>query len=324
MMDRRAFLAGTGAVLLAAPRAAEAQPAGKVHRIGVLGVPAPPPPGTPRLPAFHERLRELGYVEGRDYSVEYRSAEGNYDRLAGLAAELVRARVDVIYVGGNNAAKVVRDVAGGIPVVSVSCDGFMLVASLARPGGNLTGVTCMRIELTGKRLEILKETVPSAHRIALLYNPIEGPEALQLAQAAARQLNVDLVPVPVVSVKEFEAALDAVRQARPDALFVNPDAILFSRRQQIAAFVRTHRLPAIEPFSEFVDAGGLMSYGASNRDLLQRAAELVDKILKGAKPGDIPVEQATRFYLAINMNAAKALGVTIPPSILLRADKVVE
>lgn len=158
----------------------------------------------------------------------------------------------------------------------------------------------------------------------LLYNPIEGPEALQFARAAAQRLNVELMPVPVVSAQDFESALRGVSQAHPDALFVNPDAILISRLRQIAEFARIQQLPAIDPFSYFVDAGGLMSYGPSFRDLFRRAADLVDKIHKGAKPGDIPVEQATRFYLEINMKAAKALGLTIPSSILLRADKVVE
>jgi putative tryptophan/tyrosine transport system substrate-binding protein len=182
----------------------------------------------------------------------------------------------------------------------------------------------MRIELSAKRLESFKEAVPKATRVALLYNPAEGPEALEFAEAAARQLKIVLLPVPVVSAKDFETALDSVRQQRPDALFVNPDAVLFSRTRQIAEFALKHRLPAIEPFSEFVDAGGLMSYGASVLELNRRAAELVDRIFKGTKPNDLPVEQATRFYLVINLKTAKALGLTIPPALLMRADQVIE
>ena len=302
-----------------APCATEAQQAGKLFRIGALYVPT-----AGKALNIIGRLGELGYVEGRDYSIEYRYADGNYDRLPELAADLVRARVDVIFASGNRAAQVVLDATDSIPVVSVSCDAFTLVTSLTRHGRNLTGVTCMRIELTEKRLEIFKETVPKATRVAVLYNPVEGPEGLQFTEAAARRLNVALVPVPVLSTKDFETALDSVRQQRPDALFVNPDAVLFSRHQQIAEFALKHRLPAINPFREFVAAGGLMSYGSSSRDLARRATELIDKIFKGAKPSDLPVEQATRFYLVINMKTAKALGLTIPPSVLLRADEVIE
>ena len=320
----RVTLAALVLSIFLAPCATEAQQAGKLFRIGALVVPASPPPGSPLFPNVIPRLRELGYVEGRDYSIEARWAEGNYDRLPELAADLVRARVDVIYASGQKAAQVALEATNSIPVVSMSCDGFTLVTSLARHGRNLTGVTCMRIELTEKRLEIFKETVPKATRVAVLYNPVEGPEGLQFTEAAARQLKVALVPVPVLSAKDFEAALDSVRQQRPDALFVNPDAVLISRHQQIAEFALQHRLPAINPFSEFVAAGGLMSYGSSGRDLGRRAAELIAKIFEGAKPGDLPVEQATRFYLVINMKTAKALGLTIPPSVLLRADEVIE
>jgi putative ABC transport system substrate-binding protein len=323
MMDRRIFLT-TAAGLLAVPLAVEAQQAGKPFRIGILAVPEAPPPGTLSPNPFRDRLRELGYVEGRHFSVEFRSAGGNYDRLPQLAADLVRARVDLIFAGGTNGAQAALSATDSIPIVSVSCDAFTVVTSLARHGRNLTGVTCMRIELSGKRLELFKEAVPKATRVALLYNPIEGPEALEFAEAAANRLKVALVPVPVLSAKEFEAALDSVRQHRPDALFVNPDAVLFSRTRQIAEFALKHRLPAIEPFSEFADAGGLMSYGASASELSRRAAELVDRIIKGTKPNDLPVEQATRFYLVVNIKTAKALGLTIPQSVLMRADRVIE
>jgi putative ABC transport system substrate-binding protein len=316
------FILALAFALLLVPCAAEAQQAGKLIRIGQLVVPAAGPPGSPR--PIVARLSELGYVEGRDYSMEYRYAEGNYDRLPALAADLVRTRVDMIFASGNTAAQVALEATNSIPVVTVSCDAFTLVTSLARHGRNLCGVTCMRIELTEKRLEIFKEAVPKATRVAVLYNPLEGPEGLQFTEAAAQQLKVALVPVPVLSAKDFEPALDSVRQQRPDALFVNPDAVLISRHRQIAEFALQHRLPAINPFSEFVAAGGLMSYGASSRDLARRGAELIAKIFEGAKPSDLPIEQATRFYLVINLKTAKALGLTIPPSLLIRADQVIE
>jgi putative ABC transport system substrate-binding protein len=304
---------------LVAPLAADAQQAGKPFKIGALYVHT-----AGKAVNIVERLGELGYVEGRDYVIEYRYADNNYDRLPELAADLVRARVDLIFASGNTAAQVALGATNSIPIVSVSCDAFTLVSSLARHGRNVCGVTCMRIELTEKRLELFKETVPTATRLAVLYNPIEGPEALAFAEAAAPRLNLTLAPVPVRSFTEFEPALDAVKQQRPDALFVNPDAIIFSRQPQIAEFALKHRLPAMNPFREFVAAGGLMSYGSSGRDLTRRAAELIDKLIKGAKPSDLPVEQATRFYLVINLKTAKALGLTIPPSVLLRADEVIE
>ncbi len=305
--------------LLAAPLAADAQQTGEPFKIGALYVHA-----AGKAVNVIGRLGELGYVEGRDYVIEYRYADGNYDRLPELAADLVRARVDVIFASGNTAAQVVLRATDSIPVVSVSCDAFTLVSSLARHGRNLCGVTCMRIELTEKRLELFKETVPKATRLAVLYNPIEGPEGLGFTEAAARRLDFALLPVPVRSITEFEPALDALRQQRPDGLFVNPDAIILSRQQQIAEFALQHRLPAMNPFREFVAVGGLMSYGSNSRDLARRAAELIDRLLKGAKPSELPVEQATRFYLVVNLKTAKALGVTIPSSILVRADEVIE
>ena len=308
-----------GLGILVPPRDADAQQARTPFKIGALYVPT-----AGKALNIIGRLGELGYIEGRDYVFEYRYADSNYDRLPELAADLVRAKVDVIFASGNTAAEIVLRVTDSIPVVSMSCDAFTLVSSLARHGRNLCGVTCMRIELTEKRLEIFKEAVPKAIRVAVLYNPIEGPEALQFAEAAAPRLNFTLVPVPVRSNKDFEAALDSVRQQRPDALFVNPDAVIVSRHQQVAEFALKHRLPAINPFREFVAAGGLMSYGSSVRDLSRRAAELIDKLFKGAKPSELPVEQATRFYLVINLKTAKTLGLTIPRSVRMRADEVIE
>jgi len=313
------FVVALALALLAAPLAADAQQAGRPFKIGALYVPT-----AGKALNIIGRLGELGYVEGRDYVFEYRYADSNYDKLPELAADLVRARVDVIFASGNTAAQVVLGVTNSIPVVSMSCDAFTLVDSLARHGRNLCGVTCMRIELTEKRLEIFKQAVPKATRLAVLYNPIEGPEAMQFAEAAAPRLNLTLLPVPVRSIKDFEPALEAVRQQRPDALFVNPDAVIVSRQQQVADFALKHRLPAMNPFREFVVAGGLMSYGSSVRDLSRRAAELIERLLKGAKPSDLPVEQATRFYLVLNLKTAKALGVIFPPSIQALADERIE
>lgn len=305
--------------LLAPLLSSGAQQPGKPFKIGALYV---HPAG--KAVTLMGRLGELGYVEGRDYTIEYRYVEGNYDRLPELAADLVRARVDVIFASGNAAAQVVLRATTSIPVVSISCDAFTLVDSLARHGRNLCGVTCMRIELSEKRLALLQEMIPKATRIAHLYNPVEGPEGLEFAEAAARRLNLKLLPVPVRRNQEVESALEAVRQQRPDALSVNPDAILFGRQKQIAEFALQHRLPAINPFSEFVAAGGLVSYGSNSRDLTRRAAELIDRLLKGAKPSDLPVEQATRFYLVINLKTARALGLTIPESLLKLANEVIE
>lgn len=314
--------------LFLGPFATEAQSAEKVFRIGMLQVQSAPPPDAriPVVEALRERFRELGYVEGKHYSLEARWAGGSYDRLPEAAAALVQARVDVIFTVGNKVARVARDTTDRVPIVSVSCDPYGFVTTLARHGQNLTGITCMTTELSAKRMEIFKEAVPKVARVAFLYNPTDGggPEGLELAKAAASKLNVIVIPVPVVSSVDLEPALASLGSHRPDGLFVHPDVLLFRHRQRIAEFALDQRLPSIDPFAEFVQAGGLMSYGASIKELGRRAAEQMDKIFKGARAGDLPVEQATKFYLTLNLKTAKALRLTITGPILLRVDQLIE
>jgi ABC-type uncharacterized transport system substrate-binding protein len=321
---RRVALVASIPIVALSPFAAQSQPAGKAFRIGNLIVPPAPPPDTWPSRPIPDRLRELGYVEGRDFTVEYRFANGNYDRLPELAAELVRARVDLIVVTGNKGAQAVATATQTIPIVSVSCDAFTVVTSLARHGGNLTGVTCMRIELTGKRLEILKEVVPKVSRVGLLFNPIEGPEALEFAMTDAARLKMKLMPFAVRTPNDVDSALESMTHQLPDALFVNPDAILVTRPRQIADFALRYRLPAIAPFSEFADAGLLLSYGSTTAELNARMVALVEKIFTGDKASNLPVEQATRFRLTVNLKTAKELRLSVPQSILRRADRVIE
>ena len=211
-----------------------------------------------------------------------------------------------------------------IPIVAITCEPFPLVEALARHGRNLTGVTCMTPETVPKRLELFKEAVPRATRVAFLYNPIDGGDGLETARATATALKLQLIPVPLQTVADFEPALETVRREHADGLFIHPDTLIGPRRPRIAEFALQHHLPAVDPFREFPAAGGLMSYGSSLPDLCRRAAELADRLVKGAKVAELPIEQASRFYLIINAKTARALGVTIPPSLLLRADQVIE
>jgi putative ABC transport system substrate-binding protein len=329
-MDRRTFLAGTGAVLLAAPLAAEAQQAGKVYRIGLLQIERRERL-VPFLKAFEEGLRELGYVEGRDFVTEYRFAERQRERLPDLAAELVRLKVDVIVTGTDPGTMVGRQATTTIPIVmalGVDPVGAGLIASLRRPGGNVTGLLfAVGPEILGKRMEHLKEVVPGMSRVACFWNP-DFPRYVALWEAtedAARRLGVTLLPVEVREPREIEGAFARITRERAQALVVIADALALSTvRPEIPALAAKNRLPASYASREAVDAGGLMSYGTSMPDLFRRAAGYVDKILKGAKPGDLPVEQPTKFELVINLKTAKALGLTIPQSLLMRADQVIE
>jgi putative ABC transport system substrate-binding protein len=327
-MDRREFLAGL--VLLAVARAAEAQPAGKRYRVGILspaGVPDPSVVTTPNL--LPMVLGELGYVDGRNLVVERRFAEGKSDRLPGLARELVQLQVDVIFALGGDAVQAARDATTAIPIVMMSGGDPVArgwVGSLSRPGGNITGVTvAAETVLAGKRLELLREAVPGAVRIAVLApgaSPSVGHQ-LEEAQKAAASLRVKLVVVEVHGTA-YDRAFAAIGDGRADALLVLQSPTLTRDRKLIIDRAAKARLPAIYEWREQVEAGGLMSYGASIVDLSRRVAAYVDKILKGAKPADLPVEQPTKFELVINLKTAKALGLTIPPSLLLRADQVIE
>jgi len=310
--------------ILTAPLTADAQQAGKVPRIGVLS--AGSLAGVIHLEAFREGLRDLGYVEGRNITLEYRFAEGYADRLPALVAELVRLPVDVLVVNGTVAIRPAQHATTTIPIVMVAADpvGAGLVASLARPGGNSTGLSIMVPGFSGKRLEILKEAVPTLSRVAALWHR-DAPMGSYVTetQAAAQALGLQLQALEVRSPNEFDQAFAAMTSEHADALVMIPSALFFSHRRQLAALAVQHRLPAIFMEREFVDAGGLMAYGPSLSDLSRRAATYVDKILKGAKPADLPIEQPMKFELVINLKTAKALGLTVPPSLLFQANEVI-
>jgi putative ABC transport system substrate-binding protein len=311
--------------LLATPLAAWAQPAGKVPRVGVLanGSAATSPP----VDAFRRGLRDFGHVEGQNIALEIRWAEGRFERLPEMAAELVRWKPDVLVTAGPYGLEAARRATTTIPIVMIACDpAETMVERIARPSGHITGVTCMSSDLTPKRLQLLKETVPSIHRAAVLYNPFDPNKAEEVRQmqAPARTLGITLHSVEAREAEALEGAVaDAVR-AGADALVVLPDPLTLLERRRIADLAAKHRLPAMYGFKEFVEAGGLMSYGTMQTDLYRRAAAHVHKVLRGAKPADVPVEQATRFELVINLKTAKALGVTLPQSVLLRADQLIE
>jgi putative ABC transport system substrate-binding protein len=325
MMDRRAFLGALATGLLAAPLAAEAQAPGKVWKIGFLG---PSPSGTAPyfVQAFRQGLGELGYVEGRNIAIEYRSTEpGNYEHYRLLAAELVGLRVDVLVTSITSAALAAKKATTTIPIVMVNVDDPVesgLVASLARPGGNVTGLSRMSPELIGKSLALLKEAAPQAVRIAILSNPANSlhPGMVRTGTAAARSLDVRLTIVEARAAEGLEDAFGTMVRERVNALLVLVDGMFYVNRTRISELAIRSRLPSL--FT--AQAGGLMHYSPNSTDNYRRAATYVDKILKGAKPGDLPIEQSSKFELVINLKTAKALGLTIPPSLLLRADQVIE
>src|SRR5438034_5088791 len=331
VISRRAFLGTMAGALLTAPLAAEAQQSGKVFRIGILAnVWATDPRVEPLWQAFIQGLQELGYVEGQNITIEHRSSEGRYERLPALAAELVRLKVDVIVVPASQNALAAKEATRTIPIVMASAADPVaegLVASLARPGGNITGLMGNAgPEIAGKRLELLKEAVPKVSRVALLSNPTNpaSAPALGATRAAARSLRLQLQMLEARAPDEIERAFAAMTREHADALVVVTDAMFILQRRRIAAFAAKHRLPTMSGWREDVEIGSLMSYAASGRDNFRRAATYVDKILKGAKPGDLPVEQPTKFELVINLKTAKVLGLTIPQSVLGRADEVIQ
>jgi len=327
VIDRRSFLAGFAA--LAAARAAGAQSARKVYRIGILGTAAAsdlagPQPRSASILAFLRGMREQGYVYGEQFVTEVRGADGKLERFPGLATELVGRQVDVIVAPGP-ALSALKQATSTIPIVmAASSDpvGRGLVQSLSRPGGNITGLSLQSIDTMGKRLELLKELVPGAPSVAVLWdrgNVLFWPAA----EAAARGRGWKLLPFEVRDVGQIEATFKAATDARASALLVDAGPILFPQRRRVAELAARNRLPAMYELRQFVEAGGLISYGVDINDIWRRAAVFVDKILKGAKPADLPVEQPTKFELVINLKAAKALGLTIPQSLLLRADEVI-
>jgi ABC-type uncharacterized transport system substrate-binding protein len=309
--------------------AVEAQPADKIARIGLLGGRGASPQN---YAAFLQGLRDLGYVEGRNVVIEYRDPEGKFERLPALAAELVALKVDVIVAPATPMALAAKQATRTIPIVFVSLDAVNsgLVTSLARPGGNLTGLSALLPDLVGKCLELLKQAVPRVSRVAVLWQPGAFPERTEKdmrtgAEVAGGALGVRLQFVEARGPADFERAFSEMTKARADALTVLPSVTFIRERRRLVHLAAKHRLPAVYSVTEFViDAGGLMVYGPNVPDLHRRAAVYVDKILKGAQPGDLPVEQPTRFELLINLKTAKALGLTIPPWVLARADQVIE
>jgi len=318
-------------LLLAAfvvPLPADAQGTGKIVRIGRLS-PLSAETDSPNLEAFRKGLRELGWVEGRGFTIESRFAGGKSERLAELAAELVQRRVDLILTGSTPGALAARKATTTIPIVMVTTGDPVaggLVASLARPGGNVTGVTALGQALNTKRLELIKESVPGVTRVAVLTNPASAytPPFLREKAAAARALGLQLPVLEARDPGQFEKAFAGLATERAGALMVQSDAMFITHRGRIVELAARSRVPAVYGEREFVNAGGLMFYGASLADMYRDAAAYADKILKGAKPADLPVEQPTKLELVINLKAAKALGLTIPPSVLGRADHLVE
>ncbi len=327
-MDRRRFLLTSLAGALAAPLAVEAQRRGTIPRVGVLD-PGPKQRLSPCLPAFQQGLRDLGYVEERNIAVEYRYAEGRPDRLPGLAAELVQSAPDVIWIHSTPTALVARRMITTIPVVvGVATDLVELgiVTSLARPGGNLTGFELRVLELLGKQLELLKQAVPTISRLAVLVDPTRPDHARITSdlQNQARPLGVQLIRVEAGGPEAFDAAFTAMVRGGSHALMIVEAALFAAHRQQLLSLALRHQLPTISGGGYWAQDGTLLAYGADVRDLCRRSAVYVDKILKGAKPGELPVEQPTKFELIINLKTAKTLGITIPPSLLLRADQVIQ
>jgi len=327
-MNRRRFLLTSLVGALAAPLAAEAQEY-KAEKVPQLGWLSPGSRSAGLLEPFLQGLRELGWVEGRSVVIEYRYADGKAERLPALVADLARLKVDVIVAGGVAAALAASKATTAIPIVMSSGGdpvAIGLVASLARPGGNVTGLATISPELSGKRLELLKQVVPSLRRVAVLWNPenpAHGP-GLRAAESAARTLGLELQLLAFRLQEDFGAAFRAAKRANAGALIALDDPVTFNERKVLVSQASTTRLPVMYGFRESAEAGGLIAFGANLADLARRSAGYVDKILKGAKPGDLPVEQPTKFELVINLKTAKTLGLTIPPSLLLRADQVIE
>jgi putative ABC transport system substrate-binding protein len=324
--NRRAFFSAVTGGLLTAPRAAETQPATKVPRVGYL---SPISAGAPGHIVFRQSLKELGYVDGESIVFQERFADGYPSRLPALAAELIRQNVDVIVAASPPAIRAVKNATRTIPIVMITADDHVrsgYVASLARPGGNITGVTFLAVDLFAKQMELLKEVVPRLTRVAFLWDPTMPTTVQDLTdvRTAARALGLQLQVVEARGSGDFDSAFAAMATKRADALVIAGSPTFIQDRSRIVSLAAKYRLPAIYGFKEDVEAGGLMSYGPRQADSVRLAASYVDRILKGTKPGDLPVEQPTKFELLINMKATKALGLTIPPSQLARADQLIE
>jgi putative tryptophan/tyrosine transport system substrate-binding protein len=325
-MKRREFITLLGGAAAAWPVAAHAQQA-KRPIVGFLGD-STPLAESERAAAFARRLHDLGWIEGRTIAIEYRWADGRSERLAEIAAEFARLKVDIIVTGGTPAAMAAKQATSVIPIVFASAGdpvGSGLVPALARPGGNVTGLSALTVDLAGKRLNLLREAISNLGRLAIMGNVGNPAIVLELGelQAAVGQLGLQLDTLEIRGPQDIASALDAVK-GRADALYVCQDLLTRANRQRINTLALAARLPVMHPSREFIEAAGLMSYGPNFLDLYRRVGDYVDKILRGAKPGDLPVEQPTKFDLVINLVTAKALGLTIPPSLLARADEVIE
>lgn len=332
-MDRRTFICALVCALVALPLVVPAQPAAKVYRVGILTTTTPVATwrNLPAFAAFLAELRRLGYVEGGNIEFEYRSAEGQWQRLPKLATELTSLRIDVIVVP---VCGVVLDAARAatrvIPIVVQSCSDDMvatgIVASLARPGGNVTGLSKLVPQVAAKRLELLKETVPTLSRVAVLWDPgyLDFAADLRELEDAAQRLSVTLQTVKAHGREDLSTAFSTMLVGRAEALITFSDATTYNYPRELAELAVKSRLPMVSPFREVADAGGLMSYGPNILDMWRRSAVYVDKILKGAKPADLPIDQPTKFEFVVNLKTARALGLTIPQSLLVRADEVIE
>ena len=325
-MLRREFIKLLGGAMAVWPVALHAQP--KIPRVGFMGN------STAELEAnlvnsFREGLREHGYQEGRNIVIEYRWADGKYERFPALVAELIAAKVNVIVTAGTPASLAVKKATTTVPLVMVAVGdpvGTGLVSSLARPGGNLTGLSSIAPDLEGKRLDLLREVVPTLSHVAVFFNSLNPFHVVSMRQAhvAARTLGIKLQQHDIRKSEDLDGAFAAIRTERPDALLILADRVFLHNRQRMMDFTEEQRLPNVNAYKELVEAGGLMSYGPSYEDMHKRAAIYVDKILKGAKPADLPIEQPSKFTFIVNLKAAKTLGVTVPPSLLTLADKVIE
>jgi ABC-type uncharacterized transport system substrate-binding protein len=328
MMTRREFVALLGGAP-AWPLVARAQQPDRVAKVGFLGASwASPSDEGQRLAAFVQRLRELGWIEGRTVAFEYRWAEGRAERFAEIARDFVQIKVDVIVTYSTPAVLAVKQATSLIPIVFAGAGdpiGTGLVASLALPGGNATGVSLQTTDIAGKRLELLRELVPGLTRLAIMANLGSPNSVLEMgeARAAADSLSIDIVPLEVRREQEIAPAFEALK-GRAEALYIVLDPIMNAHRVRISILALGARVPTVVPFRAFVEAGGLMSYGANQPDVFRRAADYVNKILRGAKPAEVPVEQPTKFDLIVNLTTAKALGLEVPPTLLARADEVIE
>jgi len=329
-MRRREFIALAGAAACIGPIAAGAQQAGRTYRIGFLASSESMPiRDSKRIVAFRERLRELGYVEGRDIVFEMRTAEGRVDRMPALARELASLKPDVVVAGTTTAAIALKNANASIPIVAVLLSdpiGFGLAASHARPGGNVTGNLITLDTLPGKHLELARDLLVNSQRVGMLVNARNPTNAVHRRNAERVAATADMVVVPAElrTPEELESAFHTLVRARVDAVLVPPDTMFFTHKERIAALALAARLPSIYAWRDHVEAGGLASYGVHMNENFRRAADFVDKILRGAKPADLPIELQTKFELIVNLKTAKALGITVPPTMLGRADEVIE